>query len=170
MSYRFDPQPQAVNAGATNSVAFLVHLRFGFLEVFPAGMWQLDAMPGCVEEAQPVDSVLPFPSQMTSVGWRLSRLPLLPRGQLKGQGQGSHRQEMGEGWHSRALTAQPHRGGGEHFCPSWSVGRPWSSLEQSWLIFVEEHSEVLKSWNKLWQGLCLLLTVPAALGVILVPL
>lgn len=42
-------------------------------------------MPGYVEEAQPVDSMLPFPSQMTSVGWRLSRLPLLPRGQLKGR-------------------------------------------------------------------------------------
>lgn len=69
----------AVNAEAMYLVASLVPLHFGLLEACPAGVWQLHGMPGCVEEAQAVDSVLPFPSQMTSVGWRLSRLPLLPK-------------------------------------------------------------------------------------------
>lgn len=64
----------AVNAEAMNLVVSLVHLHFGLFEVCPAGVWQLHGMPGYVEEAQPVDSMLPFPSQMTNVGWRLNRL------------------------------------------------------------------------------------------------
>lgn len=72
----------AVNAEAMNLVGSLVHLHFELFEVCPAGVW---GMPGCVEEAQPVHSTLPFPSQMTREAWTLSRIPLLPRGQLKGR-------------------------------------------------------------------------------------
>lgn len=95
----------------------------------------------CVEEAQPVESMLPFPSQMTSVGWRLSRFLCCLVGSWKAGEWGSHRQEMSEGWHSRALTAQLHRGSGEHFCPSlfraelanicWRVQWGLEELEQA---------------------------------------
>lgn len=85
----------AVNAEAMNSVASLVPLHFGLLEACPGGVWQLHGMPGCVEEAQAADSVLPFPSQLTSVGWRWSRLPLLPHGQLKGRR--TRQSEAGDG-------------------------------------------------------------------------
>lgn len=78
--------------------------------------WVCGRGSGCGQRA-----AFSFPD--ARVGWRLSRLPLLPHGSWKEGGWGSHRQEMGEGWHSRALSAQLHRGSGERFCSPWSVGR-----------------------------------------------
>lgn len=37
-----------------------------------------------------------------------------------------------------------------------------ASLEQSWLRDAEKCGEIQESWNKLWQGLCLLSKVFAA--------
>ena len=53
----------AVNDEATHLVASLVPLHFGLIEVYPSGVWQpWGNTPGCMEEAQAVNSVLPFPS------------------------------------------------------------------------------------------------------------
>lgn len=156
----------AVNDETAHLVS-LVPLRFGLIEVCAAGVGQpCGSAPGLHGRGSGRGQCAAFSLlEKTSLSWRPSRLPPLPRGHAE-------RQE------DEAVTggrrARDGRGG--------SLWRRWrttaflspivcreAGLEQSWLTVVENRREIRASWNKLWQGLPLLSMVSAASGLVLVP-
>lgn len=108
---------------------------WGLLSWSVAAAW--DAW-GCGRDSA-VDSVLPFPSQMTSAGWRLSRLLLLPRGQLRGRR--TRQPQAGDGWGMAQQGSHSSASQRDRTFQSLVVCGE-AGLEQSWLTFVEEHSGV----------------------------